>query len=132
MKQIKQFILFTATTVSLTAVMALGLAGCSSDSGSGGNDPINCGEHGSAHDDHCHCETNYLFNGKTCVEANKITEKCDDHHDEHHDDHHDDDHANGDHHHEACVCPADGKCHCDGEIVTISNQKYCVPNPHKH
>lgn len=107
--------------LGLMTASLLAFGACSSDEGESGDTPIDCGEHGSEHDGHCHCETGFLFNGTTCVSADQITEECHEH----------DADAGAEHHHEACVCPATGDCHCEeGTIETIGANSYCVPNLH--
>ncbi len=76
---------------------------------------VNCGEHGSAHGDHCHCHMGYLFDGEHCVAPDHITEVCADHTDDH----------------VACVCPSEGVCYCSGEVVTLQGEDYCEPALHE-
>ncbi len=74
---------------------------------------VDCGEHGSAHGDHCHCFQGYMFDGETCVAPDEITEECQD----------------GVESDSACVCPDTGMCPCEGDIEEHGGKKYCVPNP---
>ena len=95
------------------------IIGCAEE-GKEGTTGIDCGEHGSEHAGHCHCDEGYLFDGETCVAPEAITEIC----------HTPDGGAESEeaHHHEACRCPDEGECHCDdGEITTFGGRDYCVP-----
>lgn len=109
-------ILTLAVFMALTA--ALG-AGCPQRGAALGDEDaavsgVDCGEHGSADGEHCHCNMGYLFDGELCVTPIDITEICDEHAD----------------HEMACVCPSEGECHCSGEVVTLAGARYCVPELH--
>ena len=92
------------------------------EEGQEGDSPLDCGDHGTEHDGHCHCDEGYLFDGETCVEPEEISEICGEESD-----------TEGEEEHEhACVCPEEGECPCDhGEIVTIGGQDYCAPVFHE-
>ncbi len=97
-----------------------GFSGCAEE-GEEGEAPLDCGEHGTEHDGHCHCDDGYLWNGTTCVAADEITEICAEH-----------DGGTAEENHSACACPDDGACPCDhGNIATIGGQDYCVPELHE-
>jgi len=112
------------STKMILSLTAMGLAllafapGCSSDEGTGGEAPIDCGEHGSAHAGHCHCETGFLFDGTTCVAPDAVTNVCEEH----------DEDAGVAHDHTACLCPSTGTCPCEGTVESIGGKDYCVPN----
>lgn len=119
-------------TLALSALLTV--TSCISSPGSDGSRTIDCGEHGSAHGEHCHCDQGFLYDGKTCVSPDKITEICQAH-DHEADGEPDDasDHEDDEHHAHAdksCLCPTEGQCPCDGEIQEIANRKYCVPDLH--
>lgn len=100
--------------------------GCGSD-GKEGTAPVHCGSHGTLHDGHCHCDTGYLFNSKTCVTPSEITEICIE---EVHITNSTDAGAE-EHEHETCLCPSTGECPCDhGEVETYATKNYCVPELH--
>ncbi len=86
-----------------------------------GSEVLDCGDHGFAHGDHCHCDAGYLFNGETCVLPEAITTLCEEHAEPE---------GEEEHHHEACVCPLEGTCPCDGNIETHSGRDYCLPALH--
>lgn len=109
--------------------LLVSLSACLTEDGKGGEAPIDCGEHGSAHAGHCHCDHGFLFDGTTCVSPDAITQECQEHDDEHADEHADE-HEH--HHHGACVCPAEGTCPCDGEVESIAGKDYCIPDLHAH
>jgi hypothetical protein len=97
-------------------VFSFSTAGCLGEGGSEDTDAgqeMDCGEHGSAHGDHCHCYEGYLFDGETCVEPAEVTELCEEH--------------EGEEVKSACLCPETGTCPCDGEIEEYGGKKYCVP-----
>ncbi len=116
-----------AATIGAWLAVSLLNAGCpergaaaDDEDGSEGGSPageIDCGEHGSAHGDHCHCYQGYLFDGQTCVAPEDITEICEDH-------------SPTELVHFACVCPAEGPCFCDGTIVDLAGESYCEPELH--
>ncbi len=118
-------------TLSLLSCLAvLSFASSCGKSGKDGETPTDCGGHGTLHEGHCHCDTGYLYDGKTCVAPESITEICAEH-----------EHETGDagttgdaaeeHHHEACLCPSTGECHCEeGTVETLGTKKYCVPELH--
>ena len=100
------------------------VTGCGEE-GEEGSTGTDCGEHGTEHDGHCHCDPGYLFNGEACVPPSEITEICEAQEDggteeeEEHEDH-------------ACRCPETGECHCDhGEIVTLEGVNFCQPELHE-
>lgn len=116
----------TVTTILRLLVAGLALValapGCVTEDGEGGETPIDCGEHGSAHDGHCHCDEGFLFDGATCVAPDSITQVCEEHVAD----------ADADHHHGACVCPSTGTCPCEGTVETIGGKSYCLPDLHAH
>jgi hypothetical protein len=102
------------------AVASLALAGAAlgcAEEGEAGSAALDCGEHGTEHDGHCHCDDGWLFDGATCVTPAEITAVCgQDDYDEH----------------AACLCPADGDCPCDnGTIAEHDGSEYCVPELHE-
>ncbi len=104
--------------------------------GESGTAGIDCGDHGSEHDGHCHCEAGWLFDGATCVLPAEITEVCEA--DEHEEDagaeaeHDDETSEETDHHHAACRCPEEGECHCEaGTLETFEGVEFCVPMLHE-
>jgi len=111
----------TVFMVCALAAMAMLLAACGEE-GESGSSPLDCGDHGHAHDGHCHCDDGYLFDGETCVDPSEITEICEDH--EHEEE------GEEDHEHAACLCPAPTEeCHCEhGDIVTYGGDDFCVPD----
>jgi len=117
------------TTKMVLSVYGMGFAllafapGCVSEDGESGETPIDCGEHGSAHDGHCHCDQGFLYDGTTCVEPDAITEVCEEH---------DADAGTEEHHHGACLCPSTGTCPCEGTIESLAGKEYCVPELHAH
>lgn len=102
-------------------LMALmGLLLCCAEQGKIGEAGVDCGDHGTEHAGHCHCDTGYLFDGMTCVDPEEITIPCGDHVDDGGID-------GSDHDHGVCVCPVTGDCACDeGEIVTVGGLDYCA------
>lgn len=103
----------------VAALGLLALGGCASP-GEQGTLPVDCGEHGSEHDGHCHCDPGYLLSGETCVAAEEITEVCAE-----------PGAAEEEHGHEACLCPASGACPCaEGTVQAIGARSYCVPELH--
>lgn len=123
---------FVRITLAASAVLAV--TSCISSSGGDGTGTVDCGEHGSAHGEHCHCDQGFLYDGKTCVSPDNITEICQAHEHEtdaghgdasDHEGHDDHEHAD-----KSCLCPTEGQCPCDGEIQEIANRKYCVPDLH--
>jgi hypothetical protein len=106
-----------AAAIGFSVVFSLLASGCLGDGESEDSDAgfeIDCGEHGSAHGDHCHCYEGYLFDGQTCVEPDQITQTCGE--------------LDGGESKSACVCPETGTCPCDGEIEEWGGKKYCVPD----
>jgi len=103
-------------TIMMTAGLAAGLSGCA-EKGEEGTSGIDCGDHGTEHDGHCHCDSGWLSDGETCVEPADITDVCEEHEET----------DTEEHHHEACVCPEDGDCPCEGDIVTFAEVDYCSP-----
>ena len=124
MKRLKKAI----DTISLVTALCMLALGCAEE-GKSGTQGIDCGDHGSAHGDHCHCDAGYFFDGGTCVAPEAITEVCEAHEDE--TDTEGEEDTEADHHHEACVCPAEGECPCDGEISTYGGKEYCAPELHE-
>jgi len=121
MKMLKITIAIAAATVGLVLFVSC------AEKGKSGTEGIDCGDHGSAHADHCHCNEGYFFDGETCVAPEDITRVCaaevadagesdtssaatEEAHD-----------------HTACVCPTDGDCPCTGEIATYGGKDYCAP-----
>ena len=103
--------------MALTAVLATGCperGAALDDVDADAAASVDCGEHGSAHGDHCHCHMGYLFDGMSCVAPGDIVEICGDQTDED----------------VACVCPPEGVCHCSGEVVNLEGQRYCEPALH--
>ncbi len=134
-----------ALSVACFALLAPALPGCG-EKGEVGTTGVDCGEHGTAHGDHCHCDQGFLFDGTSCTAPDDIDEICAAHpegladagaaevdggHDaEAHEEHADAEHEA--HAHGACRCPADGDCHCDrGEIEEHGGVRYCVPELHE-
>ena len=115
-------ILLTATFMMIATVFV----SCA-EKGVSGTDALDCGEHGSAHDGHCHCNEGYFFDGYTCVAPAEITDVCEDETS----DAGAADTAETEHDHTACVCPTDGECPCDGEISTYDGKEYCAPELHE-
>ena len=112
--------------------LAASLTGCPEE-GEGGSEGIDCGDHGSAHEGHCHCDAGYLFDGETCVAPAEITQICEEEADEEAGEEVDEDAHEEEAHeeHGACVCPAEGACPCDhGEIEEHGGVSYCVPELH--
>ena len=107
-----------------TALLGMGCA----EEGEVGELPLDCGEHGDAHDGHCHCDDGFLFDGAICVAPEEITEICGEH-----EEGADTDSSQHDvEAHGACRCPATGVCPCDhGELETVGGQDYCVPELHE-
>lgn len=110
----------------VAAVAVLGLVatppGCAGSDGkdSRGTQPLDCGEHGSVHNGHCHCDAGYLFDGAGCVLPDDIDVECETHAE----------HEGDDHDHGACRCPAVGTCACDGQVQDFGGQQYCAPELH--
>jgi len=103
------------------ALMAVLFAFACAEEGDEGSEAVDCGDHGSEHDGHCHCDDGYLFDGDTCVTPEEITEICAEEEEEEEEGQH-----------AACVCPEDGDCPCDhGEIETYGDHDYCVPELHE-
>ena len=96
---------------------AVSLLSACAEEGEEGGEVLDCGDHGSAHAGHCHCDAGYLFSGTTCVLPGEITEVCQAHDA-------DQDEA---HQHHACLCPEEGTCPCDGKVETHAGKEYCVP-----
>ncbi len=115
-----------STTKMVLSLCGMGFAlvafapGCVSGDGEGGETPIDCGEHGSAHDGHCDCDQGFLNDGTTCVEPDAITEVCEEH----------DEDAGTEHHDEVCLCPSTGECPCEGTIEYEAGKEYCLPELH--
>lgn len=87
--------------------------------GESGTTGVDCGDHGSEHEGHGHCDSGYPFDGTTCVDPADITTECVEH-----DDGEEDDHA-------ACLCPSTGTCPCDhGENEFYGGSDDCVPELH--
>ncbi len=112
----------------------LGVAGCAEE-GESGSTTVDCGGHGSEHDGHCHCDPGYLFAEETCVDPKAITAICEEHQ-EHSEDVIDADAdvtaAEEEHHHDACLCPATGECHCEnGTVESFGTERFCVPELHE-
>lgn len=101
-----------------TVFLALHFVACAED-GDEGSVGLECGEHGSEHDGHCHCDTGYLFDGEQCVLPTEITDVCEEHVDEQEEEH------------LACVCPTTGGCECHGEVVPLEGMDYCQPELHE-
>ena len=141
-----------ALLVAGLTLLAPALAGCG-EKGESGTTGVNCGEHGTAHGDHCHCDQGFLFDGATCLVPDDIDEICEAHadeladagaaqvdgghdeeaHEEHNEEAHEehDDEGHDAHAHGACRCPAKGDCHCDhGQIEEHGGLRYCVPELH--
>jgi hypothetical protein len=113
----------TTITFAIALMAVLFAFGCAEE-GDEGSEAVDCGEHGSEHDGHCHCDDGYLWNGSTCVVPEEITEVCEEHEEEEEEEEHE-------HQHGACVCPDEGECHCDhGEIETYGDHDYCAPELH--
>ena len=96
--------------------VALGplVAGCG-EPGEEGTIGVDCGDYGTEHDGHCHCDPGYLFDGDTCVNPEEITVPCD----------------AGEHDHMACLCPAAGDCACEeGDLLAYGGNDYCTPVLH--
>jgi len=111
----------TGCCTTFLAIVLIGtVPGCLGE-GEEGESPLDCGEHGSEHEGHCHCEQGYLFDGEACMEPALITEICGE--EETHDGGEED-------HHGACRCPDEGDCNCDGDIETYEGDDYCVPELH--
>lgn len=142
MKPIQQ-ILFIVSILTLS----LQLMGCAED-GEDGSAALDCGEYGSEHDGHCHCDDGFAFNGETCVGLEEITNLCEeeahtesdtevdtdvgtDEHDEDTDEH-DEDTEEHDHDEEmgACLCETVSECHCDGEVIEYGGNAYCILELH--
>ena len=105
------------------AVVLLTAIACAEE-GESGTTGIDCGEHGTEHEGHCHCDEGYLFDGETCVTPESITEICVEEEEE--------EEEGEEHQHGACVCPDEGECPCDhGEIETHGDHDYCVPELHE-
>lgn len=112
--------------LSLGVVLLFVNPGCGSD-GKEGTAPLNCSSHGTLHDGHCHCDTGYLYNGKTCVTPRDITDICI----EEAPATHGDDAGIEEHEDKACLCPSTGECPCDhGKVETYATKNYCVPELH--
>ena len=99
-----------------------------------GEEGVDCGDNGSAHGEHCHCNSGYFYNGETCVAPDEITEECAEEAEEEadggdHDADSDHDHE-GEHEPSACICPVEGECHCDGDITEHGGREYCSPDLH--
>jgi hypothetical protein len=104
---------------AILIAFSLVLVACAEE-GESGTSPIDCGDHGTEHDGHCHCDDGYLFDGETCVTPEEITAICEEHEE------------GEDESHGACVCPDEGECPCDnGEIETHGDHDYCVPELHE-
>ncbi len=125
-------------TMLLSLSLVLFFAGCAEE-GESGTATVDCGGHGSVHNGHCHCDQGFLYAQETCVEASQITAVCMDHEHEdgdvveEEDGHEGDEHEAEEHeeHHDACLCPATGECHCEsGTVEKIGANSYCVPNLH--
>jgi hypothetical protein len=120
MKTMKSIVVVTPLAIGAALFVAC------AEKGKSGSEGIDCGDHGSAHGDHCHCNEGYFFDGVTCVAPGEITEVCTA---EAADAGEADTTAatEAEHHHEACVCPTEGDCPCDGEISTYGGKDYCSP-----
>ena len=128
-----------ARLLACFALLAAAAQGCG-EKGEEGTTAIDCGEHGSAHGDHCHCDQGFLFDSATCVLPEDIDVICEAHADESvdaddegldagHEDEAEEEHDA--HAHGACRCPIDGECHCDhGTIEAYGGVDYCVPELH--
>ena len=110
-----------------TFMMIATLVGACAEKGASGTDGIDCGDFGSAHDGHCHCNEGYFYDGSTCVAPSEITDVCE----AEKSDAGEADSAETEHHHAACVCPTDGECPCDGDISTYEGKDYCAPELHE-
>ncbi|MCK9463913.1 MAG: hypothetical protein M0R80_30215 [Proteobacteria bacterium] len=105
--------LFIAMLSVAASVAAIGCA----EEGESGEAALDCGEHGTEHDGHCHCDEGWLFDGAACVTPTGITALCGE---------------GGYDDHAACLCPEDGDCPCeDGEIEEHDGAEYCVPELHE-
>ena len=106
------------TRIVVLAIGLMGLAiGCAEE-GEEGSAAIDCGDHGTEHEGHCHCDAGYLFDGETCVDPSAVTVVCGTAEAE-------------EQPHGACVCPDEGDCPCDhGAIETYGDHDYCVPELH--
>ncbi len=122
MKAVHQVFVITVLTAA-----ALWSWACA-EKGKSGTEGLDCGDHGSAHEDHCHCNEGYFFDGTTCVAPAEIIEVCavlaSDAGEA-------DSAVEPEHGHEACVCPLEGECPCDGEISTYGGKDYCAPELHE-
>jgi hypothetical protein len=107
-------------SMMIAAALVFGAGACAEE-GDEGTSGIDCGDHGAEHDGHCHCDDGWLFDGETCVDPAEIAETCEEHEETDTEEHHD----------EACVCPEDGDCPCDGDIVTYGGVDYCEPALHE-
>ncbi len=89
------------------------------EEGASGDTGLDCGEWGTAHDGHCHCEDGFAFDGETCVALSDISEICTVHEaaDE-------EEHAHG-----ACLCEG-ADCPCEGELLPFEGATYCIPELH--
>ena len=117
-------------TILVNIVLSLFFATACAEAGKSGDEGIDCGDHGSAHDGHCHCESGYLFNGETCVVPDEITEICEASEENDADAGADTTTVEAEHHHEACRCPEGETCPCDGTVVTLGGVDYCEPELH--
>jgi hypothetical protein len=109
-------------------VLSTFAAACAEE-GKEGSTGIDCGDHGAAHDGHCHCDAGYLFDGETCRAPEEITEICAAGSENEADAGADTDHEEA-HHHEACRCPEEETCPCHGTVVTYGGIDYCEPELH--
>lgn len=115
-----KIVMFAVSVLGVVLVFAM--TGCAEE-GEAGSLGVDCGEHGSEHDGHCHCDPGYLFDGATCVSPTEIDQIC-----EEEDEAHDDD----PHHASACECPSEEACPCDhGEVEEHAGKSYCVPALHE-
>lgn len=116
-------------TIGIVATVFNGmlLLSCA-EKGKTGEEGIDCGAHGSAHGEHCHCNEGYFYDGATCVAPEEITDVCEEAAAVDGGEVDSEGTAETEHHHDtACVCPVDGECHCDGEISTYGGVNYCAP-----
>lgn len=113
-------------------ILAALSVGCA-DEGESGTTTVNCGQHGSEHAGHCHCDPGYLNAEETCVAPAEVTAVCEEHAEE------EGDvtsiaevHEEEEHHHAACLCPLGAECHCEhGTVETYGSSSYCVPELHE-
>jgi hypothetical protein len=111
--------LLKALVLTGQILSALFLQGCLEE-GASGDTGLDCGEWGTAHDGHCHCEDGFAFDGETCVALSDISERC-----TVHEDTNEEEHAQG-----ACRCETEADCPCEGELLLFEGTTYCIPELH--